>query len=190
MAILTVPSTLRAGDSWSLSAAPASYPGPDWVLAWVLVNAAATTPTEAVWDTEAEVHNFTLTPAETVALTAGRYSWYLVATNDADGLRATLEEGVVDVLPDPITADPAAAPSHARRMLQAIEATLESRATAGDIDLARAACRDRQVEYDVASLIRLRSQYAAMVAAEQDAARIAAGLGSGRFVQTRFHGCS
>ena len=190
MAILSVPSTLRAGDSWSLTAAPAAYPGPDWVLSWVLVNAVATTPIEAVWDDEPEVHDFTLTPTASAAYAAGRYSWYLLATNDTDSLRATLEEGVVDVLPDPLTADPVAAPSHAYRMLQAVEALLESRATAGDLDLVRAACRDRQVEYDMAGLLKLRSQYAALVAQEQDAARIASGLGSGRFVQTRFLGCS
>lgn len=190
MAILSVPSTLRAGDSWSLSAAPAAYPGPDWVLSWVLVNAAATTPIVAVWDDEAETHNFALTPTESAAYSAGRYSWYLLAMNDTDSLRATLEEGVVDVLPDPITATPAAAPSHAARMLAAIEAIHRERATSRDLDMVRAACRDRQVEYSETMLIMLWRQYAALVAQEQDAARIASGLGSGRFVQTRFLGCS
>jgi hypothetical protein len=190
MAILSIPSTLRAGDSWSMTAAPAAYPGPDWALSVLLVNAAAATPLDAVWSEEDEIHTVTVTPAESVLFTAGRYSWYLVATNDTDGLRATLEEGVVDVLPDPVTATPVNAPSHAYRMLAAIEALLESRATAGDVDIVRAAFRDRQMEYDMAGLLKLRSQYAALVAQEQDAARIAAGLGSGRFVQTRFAGCS
>lgn len=185
MAILSVPSTLRAGDSWSLTAAPAAYPGPDWVLSWVLVNAAATTPIEAVWDAEAEAHNFTLTPTLSAAYSAGRYSWYLIATNATDSLRTTLEEGVVDILPDPVTADPVAAPSHARRMLQAIEAMLESRATAGDIDMVRAACRDRQVEYDMAGLLKMRALYANQVAAEQAAADRAAGLTVGQ-VQVTF----
>lgn len=185
MAILSVPSTLRAGDSWSLSAAPAFYPGPDWVLTWVLVNAGATTPIEAVWDSEAEVHNFTLTPTESAAYSAGRYSWYLIATNTTDSLRATIEEGVVDVLPDPLTADPVAAPSHARRMLQALEATVESRATDGDSDMVRAACRDRQVEYDMAGWLKLRALYANQVAAEQAAADRAAGLTVGQ-VQVTF----
>ena len=186
MAILSMPSTLRAGDSWSFTAAPASYPGPDWVLALVLVNASATDSLAWTWDGIDEVHSLAVTPAESVLYSAGVYNWHLIATNDTDSLRATLESGTVEILPDPVTATPAAAPSHAYRMLLAIEATLEARATAGDVDLVRAACRDRNTEYDMAGMLKLRSQYAALVAAEQDAARIAAGLGSGRFVQTRF----
>lgn len=190
MAILSVPSTLRAGDSWSLTAAPAAYPGPGWGLTWLLVDGRATISIDGVWNTQTARHAFTVAPAASALLTAGRRTWYLIATHTANGLRATLETGVVDVLPDPVTADPVAAPSHAYRLLSAVEALLESRATSGDLDLVRAACRDRQVEYDMAGLLKLRSQYAALVAQEQDAARIAAGLGSGRFIQTRFHGCS
>jgi hypothetical protein len=155
-----------------MTAAPAAYPGPDWALSVLLVNAAAATPLDAVWDDEAEIHTFTVTPAASVLFSAGQYSWYLVATNDTDGLRATIEEGVVDVLPDPVTATPVNAPSHAYRMLAAIEALLESRATAGDVDIVRAAFRDRQMEYDMAGLLQLRRLYAGQVAAEQaDAAR-------------------
>lgn len=185
MAILSMPSTLRAGDSWSFTAAPASYPGPDWVLALVLVNADATESLDWTWDEEAESHSLAVTPAESVLYAAGLYAWHLIATNDTDSLRATLESGTVEVLPDPVTATPAAVPSQARQILTALDATIQNRATAGEADLVRAACRDRQVEYDLLGWFRLRAIYAAIVAAEQADANRAAGLTSG-FVQVAF----
>ena len=185
MAILSMPSTLRAGDSWSFTAAPASYPGPDWALALVLVNAAATDSLVWTWDIEDEVHGLAVTPAESVLYAAGVYSWHLIALNDTDSLRVTLESGTVEILPDPVTATPAAVPSQARQILTALDAQIQARATAGEADLVRAACRDRQVEYDLMGWFKLRALYASIVAAEQAEANRAAGLTAG-VVQVQF----
>lgn len=78
--------------------------------------------------------------------------------------------------------------SHARKMLDGINAILEGRATTGDLDVVRVGLGDRQTEWDVPSLMKLRQQYAAAVAAEDAAAALARGEGSGRMIQVRFTG--
>jgi hypothetical protein len=78
--------------------------------------------------------------------------------------------------------------SHARKMLDALNAILEGRALAGDLDLVRTAFGDRHAEYDMSNLIKMRQQYAYAVQAEDNAARLARGEQSGRYIATRFVG--
>lgn len=78
--------------------------------------------------------------------------------------------------------------SHARRMLDSINALLEGRATSGDLDTIRIAHGQRAVEYDLANLLKLRQQYAAAVSAEDAAAALARGESPGRLIQVRFTG--
>jgi hypothetical protein len=78
--------------------------------------------------------------------------------------------------------------SHARRMLAAIEAMMEGRATDGDLDVVKTSVGGRATDFDLPTLVKMRQQYAAAVAMEDDAAAIAAGGRSRRLVQTRFYG--
>jgi hypothetical protein len=78
--------------------------------------------------------------------------------------------------------------SHARKMLDAINAILDGRALSADLDLIRTSFGDRQAEYDLANLLKMRQQYAFAVQAEDNAERLARGEPSGRFIATRFRG--
>lgn len=78
--------------------------------------------------------------------------------------------------------------SHARRMLDAIDAMLEGRASDGDLDVMRTITGDRSTWFDGPTLLKLRQQYAAAVAAEDASDRLARGEPSGRFISTRFLG--
>lgn len=174
----TIPSALRAGDSWDVSLLAGDYPGPDWSLSFVLVSSEARHAFAATWDGSA--HALEVAPEDTAGLAAGSYASALIATSGT-GARRTLASGRIQVLPDPVTASPSALQSHARRMLAAIEACLEQRATEGDLDLVATAAGGRSANYDLATLRKLRADYAAQVAAEDSAES-----GAPRMVQMAF----
>lgn len=183
----TIPAALRAGDSWSWTPVAADYPGVTWTLAYTLVSVAARATLTATWDGSA--HRLAVTPTASAAIAPGWYTWTLRATRlDGETVaeRVTLDHGAVQILPDPATVAPSASGSHARRMLAAIEACLEQRANEGDLDLVGTAAGGRSAQYDLATLIKLRSQYAAQVASENAVLLGAAGGRPGQ-VQVRFN---
>lgn len=164
-------STLQAGDSWSWSETAADYPGgtPGWSLSYVLLNAAARHQLLATWDAAARAHRFETAAAASAVVPAGLYTWTELASH-TDGRRQALVTGTVRILPDPLTADLVDARSHARRMLDAIRACLEQRATSGDLDLVAIASGsaggNRSAQYDLAQLHVLHRFYTAQVAGE------------------------
>lgn len=139
--------------------------------------------TAAADDDNADDFKFTAAAATTVGYVVGDYLWQITATKTAT--RYTLADGWVSVLDD-IAARSAAYDNrtHAKKVLDAIEAVLENRAT---LD---------QMAYQIAGrslsrtplpdLIKLRALYKDEYEGEQAAAKIAAGLGSGRKIMTRF----
>lgn len=125
--------------------------------------------------------------ATTAGYTAGRYYWQLYITRTSDSERLLLGRGVVDVLKnqDAAAVDPR---THARKVLDAIEAVMENRAT-----------KDQE-EYSIGSggssrslkrtplpeLLRLRSVYQQAVNSEEAALKLENGTGLPRRVQVRF----
>lgn len=179
---LTEPLSARAGDSWGWVRALADYPAPTWTLTYTLFG-----PTGLVRITAGAsgmLHQVTLYPAVTGAYPAGRYDWVAHVTDGTD--RHQVGEGAIQVLPDVRTATALDGRSHARRVLDAIEATIEGRAAASDLHLVRVTLGEQTVEHDPAALAAAHRTYAAMVAAEERSAGLARGVS--RFVQTRFGG--
>lgn len=68
----------------------------------------------------------TLSSATTQGYKVGKYNYHITLTQD--GERETLQTGSIEVLPD-LSVNPVDATSHAERVLAAIEATLEGKAT-------------------------------------------------------------
>lgn len=147
------PSVLRAGDSWQWRRDDLTdYPAPDWTLTYAFRSAAAGFDITATADGPA--HQVAVLAETTADYPPGWYDWTAFATLGTD--RFQVGAGRVDVL-----ADVAALATHdgrtvARRLLDAVEATLESRATAGQLDLVRIAAGDRQLERT--DLLKLRAQ--------------------------------
>lgn len=111
-----------------------------------------------------------LTSATTATWAAGRYFWHLLS--ELAGDRRTIDSGTVDVLPD-ITAStsPLDVRTHAQRMVDAIEATLEGRVTSDTVSLS---IKGRSISrIPIPELLVLRDRYKA------EAAREAAALGLG-----------
>jgi hypothetical protein len=128
-------------------------------------------------------HSVHLLPATTGVYPAGRYDWTAHVTDGTD--RHQVGAGSILVLPNLATATAFDGRTHARKILDAIEAMMEARGTGGDLDLVRTTLGDQTAEFDPAALAALHRQYAAMVAAEDRQAASARGQRFG-MVQVQF----
>lgn len=168
---IRVPSRFTSGDSFAASVTPFSdYADPAWGHTLTLIIDGARIALAGV--IEDGVVQFSAAPA---AWAPGRYRWFYSVSDEAD--RHTLEQGTLEVLPDPAAAfDPR---SHARKVLDAIEAYLETR----NYSAGRTRIADRELQtIPIPELLALRDRYRAEVRAEE----VAAGLRPGPRILTRF----
>lgn len=163
-----VPDTIIAGDSVSWVRELSDYPAGVWTLTYLFSNSGGSFTAVAV--ASGLAHAVTLTAAVTAGYTAGRFRWHARVT---DGTSVyTVEDGWLDVKPNPAGSN-VDWRSHARKMLDAIEATLEGNATKGQLDLVSysiggevSLTRDRE------QLLKLRQQYTLELAGEEGSARL------------------
>lgn len=184
------PTVIVAGDTYTWTVSSSDYPASDGYSLKVTINSAsarvnATTATASNgkdWDV-------TLTAAQSMQLNSpGRY--YLVEVAEygtgATIVRHTLYSGTVEVkhhVGD--TTVPTDVRTHARKVLEAIEAAIEGRATRGQLQ--STVIGDRQVQYLAPEeLLKWRSFYKMEVAREEAQEKVAQGLDGGNRILTRF----
>lgn len=181
-ALGSLPTQLQAGDTWSWTEADAAYPGPAWSLGYVLLGDQQRVSIAGMWSVEGACHAFDMSAAQSVLIAPGAYAWTEFATH-TDQRRITLATGQVTILPDWATA-PVVARTHARKMLAAIDACLEGRASEGDLDLVATAVGTsggtRSSQFDLGQLIATRRYYATLVAGENALDQRAAGIRAGQ----------
>lgn len=175
------PQTLRAGDSWSWSRSLPDYPATDWTLTYTLINSSA--KITITGSADESNHSVSVSAATTAAYSSGRYDWTASVSDGTDVI--TVGYGRAQILPNLAAASTLDNRSHAQKMLDAIEAALEGRATAGDIDILSGALGSRSYTRDPEKLLVLRDRYKAEVSAEKRSESIRNGLQSGRRIQTR-----
>lgn len=175
------PAQLRVGDTWRWTRQLADYPASAWALIYAFKSAAGGFQVTATAD--GDTHAVAVAAATTAGYTAGAYTW--IAWVEAGGEKYTVDSGSVELLPDYRAGSAASAlddRSHARKMLDAIEAWLESR----DPAVAEYEIAGRRMKYvPLAELVKLRNRYTAEVAAEKNAAALSRGEGIGRRIQFR-----
>lgn len=175
------PESFVAGDSveWSLSLP--DYDPPQWEVIVAFVGAARQF-LAAGYDAGDGTHRLRLAPSVTATVLPGIYAWQRYAISATE--RCCIAHGTVRVLPNFATQTTGYdARSHARRVLDAIEAVLENRATEDESYIMIGATQITKLPH--ADLLALRSQYRREVANETAAERIALGLDSGRTVRVR-----
>jgi hypothetical protein len=171
------PSTLRAGDTWAWRRDDlTAYPASAWSLRYRFATAA--TSFELVATADGEAFTVTVAPAVTAEIDPGLYRWRAYVTDGT--ARYTVAQGAAEVVPD-LEAVPVGAGldlrTHAQRVLAAIEAVIERRASRDQMSLTIAG---RQLSRTpLKDLLMLRDQYRVEAQREADAER----LGQGR---TRF----
>jgi hypothetical protein len=173
------PTSARAGDTWQWTRDLPDFPAP-WTLVYTFWTSAAAFSLTAA--SSGSTHTVTASATATAAYAAGRYSW--TARVSSGTTQLTIASGVLHVLPAVGLAMDTR--SHARRMLDSINAILEGRATDGDLDVMRTQHGEHSTAWDPEALMRIRSQYAAVVASEDGAAAIARGDNPGRHIRVRF----
>lgn len=181
------PAELRAGDTWKWTKSLADYPASTpWTLKYRFKSAAGGFEITA----SASGDDFSVNHAasSTAAYAAGTYDWVAWVEGGASE-KYTVGTGVVEVLPDLRTGTATAAldvRSHARKVLDAIEAWIEGRDLGvAEYEINVGGNSRRLKNIPMSDLIKLRNRYKAEVAAEDAARKLAAGIATGRKTQFR-----
>ena len=120
------------------------------------------------------------TAATTEGWLNGDYSYYITATDGTD--RYTVTSGSVTLLPDPASGN-FDGRSHVKRTLDILESVVESRV---EKDTVSYSIGGRSIsKMDMADIQALYDKYKALYAQEQQAERLAKGLGSSRKIKIR-----
>ena len=175
------PNELVAGDTLRFTRSLADYPaGQGWSLDYNLRGPAVINWTSAA---DGDSHKIEVTAATTAAYTAGLYEIAGFAKKGTERFR--IYHGTLEIRPNlAAVAGTYEARSHAQRVLDAIEAVIEKRASK---DQESYAIAGRQLSRTpLADLLVLRDRYRGEVAREEKAERIRQGLGTGGRILTRF----
>jgi hypothetical protein len=190
--------TTIAGDTLDFTVEVPDYPAGDgWTLKYRLTPR-FTDPVQAPIDLTATTnadgarYDVTASPAATAAWAAGSYTW--ARWVEKSGARQTLSEsGQLLVKSDPaLTVQGHDARTHNRKMLDAIEAVLEARASSTQREMVAYTIGSRSQTFDTADtraeLKTLHSTYKWLVDNEVERDKIASGAPNSRTVGLRFGG--
>jgi len=183
VAIPTIePDSVTAGDYIQWTQSFGDYRATDgWVLSYVLVNA---TSKITITATTYNITDFLVTvPAATSASwTAGKYKWQAYATLGTQ--RYTIRSGEMEVLPNFSAASTLDTRTHVKKVLDAIEAVIENRAS---LDQQSYEIEGRKlVRMTIDDLLTLRSKYRSFYLQEQNADRINRGEAGKNRLLVRF----
>ena len=179
---LTVPKDFNAGDTVKFRVSHGDFlPADGWTLYFEFGRPEEKTIQITGTDNGDQTHLITITPAVSVTFNPGRWFYQGYVSDGTD--RYTIRQGEIEVHPDFATTSNVDTRSHARTVLDAIEAVMESRATETQLSISIAG--ESITLLSPEELIRWRSFYKAEVEMEDRAQKIADGLGARRIV-TRF----
>jgi hypothetical protein len=177
---LVEPQRARAGETWQWRREDLAgdYPATSWTLRYALKN--ATDHLEIVATADGIVFAVTVPLASTKTLPAGKYRMVGYVEDAGVTQRFGVYDEEIDVDPSYANTGVVDDRSHARKVLEAIEAVIENRAT-----------KDQE-EYQIGhrmlkrtplnELHKFRQQYEGLVRAEDNAERAARGQGGSKIV--------
>ena len=173
----TIPGEIGAGVTFTVIACLPVYPAPDWSIDLILRG-----PSQIDIGSVSNVENHELRAAASVTKDwkPGRYRYEIRASNGDDVV--TVESGEVKISPD-LSAQVAGfdGRDHVRRVLDAVEAVIENRAT---IDQQHYQINNRSLtRTPMADLLKLRAKYRDELAGQKRAHR---GGGLGPQYKVRF----
>lgn len=171
---MTIPTELRAGDTWAWTDSLSDYPATVWTLKYSLVQRGATgAGAKKTITATASGSDHAVSVAASTTDDYAEANWDWVASVTSGATRYTIDTGTLKVLPD-IENDPDGyeTRTHAVKTLAAIEAWIEAR----DIGVAEYEVAGRSLKtIPIEQLIKLRAVYRAEVMAEARVANIKAG---------------
>ena len=168
--------TLFVGDALDFPVEVADYSAADgWTLTYRLVPQVSGTVISFDATADGTGWRAEVSSTTTATWTAGTYAWF--ASVSKAGERATVDSGTVTIKPNPATATTSDNRTHARKMLDAIEAALEQRATRDQLDLIELSIYSRTTRRGPAVLLEARNRYTIEVQREAAAAGLRPGAG-------------
>lgn len=176
------PAAFTVGDTLQFRKSFADYKASEgWALSYQLRNAAAAISINA---STYNVHDFEVLVAAsaTASYTAGTYAWAAYVTKASE--RHEVGRGTMVLQPNLAAAGAADRRSHVKKVLDAIEAVVEGRATKDQQEYAIAG--RSLVRTPIADLLKLRDRYKAEYASELAGERINLGLRGRKRILTRF----
>jgi hypothetical protein len=178
------PLSLRAGDTWAWTRSLTDYPATAWTLKYRFKH-----PTAAGFEITATAsgtdHAVSVAAAVTTSYTAGDWTW-TAWVEGGTSEKYTVDTGTVTILADYRSGAASATydgRTHARKVLAAIEAVIEGRASKDQEEYTIAGRSLKRTP--VADLIRFRTLYKAEVANEIAAERLANGIGISKTIGVR-----
>lgn len=167
------PASVRAGDTITWRRALEDYPpSAGWTLKYRLLGSAGKYDITATNDNN--THLVSVPIATSAAYAAGEYA--LISWVEDGTQRVTLPQSRITVLPDLAAATVSTdTRTHARKMLDAVDAALLSLSTGERLAVVNAEVQSRKLSYDFNGLMKLRNLFAAQVKEEEDAERVMSG---------------
>jgi hypothetical protein len=166
---------LTAGDTLSFDTTVVDYPASDgWTLTYRLVPTGTGTVITFTASANGDAYAVSVSAATTANWAAGDYSWSSYVS--LSGERYTVEQGFLTISPNPATyAAGTDLRSHARIVLDAVEAVIEGRAS---LDQEEYTINGRSLKRTkLEDLLKFRAFYKMELAKEEAAKDLAAGLG-------------
>ena len=181
------PDTLVVGDRWvwRRDDLVSDYPLDEYALEYRFTeDSTGNTNAFTIAATEAEsTYLVEIASAVTASLTAGDYQWAAFIIRSSDNQRVVIDQGRTEILPNlqNTTAD---LRSHAKKVLDAIEAVLENRASQDQMSYSIAGRSLSRMSID--DLMTFRNRYRAEYLREIKLARIKNKQDSGNTIKVRF----
>ena len=182
-----VPAALVSGDrwAWKLGNISSAYPSTSYSVKWVArLESGADNASEisVTGSPSGADYLFEVASSSTAGYGRGRYAWQLIVTRTSDSERVVIDADSVEVVADRDT-QTGDLRSHARRMLERVEAMLEGTA---DLSVQSYSIAGRSLSrYSPAELQDLRDTYRREVRAEALAALRANGCGGAGQIRVR-----
>ncbi len=181
------PDTLVVGDRWvwRRDDLVSDYPLDEYALEYRFTeDSTGNTNAFTIAATEAEsTYLVEIASAVTASLTAGDYQWAAFIIRSSDNQRVVIDQGRTEILPNlqNTTAD---LRTHAKKVLDAIEAVLENRASQDQMSYSIAGRSLSRMSID--DLMTFRNRYRAEYLREIKLARIKNKQDSGNTIKVRF----
>lgn len=180
-----VPAELQLGDFWAWKRTDLSedYPLALYSLTYEFNLIDGSTPAKFTLQATESNDTYIIEESSTSSYTKGNYNWVSYITRTSDSARVKLEEGFVEIQENFATATTSVR-SHAKIVLDSIEAVIENRA---NIDQSSMSIAGRSLSrMSIDELLTFRARYKAEYLKEVKLARIKNNRGSGNTPKVRF----
>ena len=180
-----VPTELQLGDFWAWKREDLSqdYPVADYSLSYEFNLVDGATASNFTLTATESGDTYIIEASNTSSYTKGNYNWVSYITRTSDTARVKLEEGFVEVQDNYATTS-ASVRSHAKIVLDSIEAVIENRA---NIDQSSMSIAGRSLSrMSIDELLTFRDRYKAEYLKEVKIQRIKNKRGSGNTIKVNF----